>query len=122
MNIKNKLFLYSIVGLFILTAGASYVRFVILHDYLVSYQTECDPSTASCFTGCEDEEGWEECAEPFYYSIITRPATELESLCNTDVSNCAAAKECGNSLNCSVTFCDDTVGEDVECYSLANDS
>ncbi len=103
MHFRENILIYTIVPLLILLSAASYYRFVIQKDYLVSYEGDCDPYTETCFLYCEDDE----CTEPFYYSIIERKASEVFALCGTDVTLCDEAYECQENVEtCSVTYCD----------------
>jgi len=96
-----------------MTASASYYRFVVLHDYTVGYEGDCDPAVEYCYIGCEDDE----CTEEYFYSYITRPADELRALCGPDITDCDEAYECkdGDS-KCSIEFCDPSYDE--ECSDL----
>lgn len=92
----------------------SFYRFVILKDYLVAYEGECDPETESCFVGCEDDE----CLEFYYHSVIERKANEIYSLCGPDISECNEAYFCPETeSNCSIYYCDATSSQD-ECDNI----
>lgn len=99
-------FLYCVLLVAVFAAGASYVRFVVLQEYVVSYESACDAASASCFIGCEDEE----CTETYHYKLMKKHARELYAQCGEDITDCAAADECGPEDNgrCSVTYCDST--------------
>lgn len=117
--IKQHFFFITIMTLLLLLLGASYVRFIVLTDYLVTFEGECDPYTESCFEGCEDDE----CTEVYYYNLIERHATELYERCGSDVLECDEAFECQKDVNiCNITFCDPEVdGEDV-CIRLTEET
>lgn len=101
----------TLVPLCILFVGASYVRFMVINDYLVSYEVTCDPAVQACFVGCEDEE----CSNTYPYYIVEKQAAELERQCGKDVSNCEMARVCTSEDSvCSVTMCD-LASED--CYT-----
>lgn len=114
---KSHILLFTIVPLFILFVAASYVRFMIQLDYLVSYEGECDPYTESCFLYCEDEE----CSDPFYYTTIERQAKEIYDRCGLDVSECEEAQTCQSDVAvCNITYCDINDPQ-TECETLNNE-
>lgn len=87
---------------------------MIQNDYLVSYEGFCDPAESSCYVDCADDE----CTEEYYFTIVERPATEIYSLCGSDITDCEAANHCStDSEECSVSYCDPDAGED-NCVSL----
>lgn len=101
----------TLVPLCILFVGASYVRFMVLEDYLVSYEVDCNPVTQSCFIGCDDEE----CTATYPFYIVEKKASELEKQCGVDISNCENARACiPEDSACSVTTCDSS---NEDCYS-----
>lgn len=113
MSLKKNFFSCTLILLLILATGASYVRFIVLNDYLVAYEGECDPSANDCYLGC----GNEECTEKYYYNIVTRHATEIQQLCGDDITDCEAANSCPlNSQSCYITFCD----KESECDEVDN--
>lgn len=102
--------------LLLLLLCASFYRFVLLEDYLVSYEIACDPSTESCFIGCEDES----CDDIYYYSIMERQAAEINALCGPNILECEAAQLCQENVEyCDIRYCDATTG-DEECSDLNN--
>jgi hypothetical protein len=107
-HIKKYIFLYALIPLLLFTVIASFYRFIILNDYLVSYEGGCDPTTESCFIGCENEE----CTEEYFYSIIERHAVKINTLCGDDISECDDAYECPvESSSCFITYCNDSEDE-----------
>ena len=112
---SNHLLLGSIFVLLLLLAGGSYLRFVVLHDYLVSYEGECDPYTESCFIGCDDDA----CEDVYYYTEIERRAPELYAECGKNILECDVAYECqADDTTCSVTYCDPVTAEADSCETL----
>lgn len=106
MHFKKYFLIYTIVPFLILVSAASYYRFMVLNDYMVSYEGVCDPLTEHCFIGCEDEE----CSIEYYYTEIRRHAVDIYNLCGNDISDCDAAQSCSLSDRaCSITHCDVTV-------------
>ncbi len=113
MHFQNYFLSYTVVPLLLLTIATSYYRFVIIEDYAVAYEGECDPYTQTCFVGCEDET----CAEEYYYSYVERRATAVSELCGDTIEGCDEANFCGVGENrCSVTFCDPDT--DIGCEVL----
>lgn len=105
MFLKKYLLLLFLAPLLVLSTVSSYYRFVILHDYLVSYENECDPYSQSCYVYCDDDD----CLKPFYYSIIERRANELYQLCGNNVTLCGEAYKCQSSnFECKTYFCEDS--------------
>lgn len=116
-HLKNHFFKYIVTILTILAVGASYYRFMVSYEYLVSYEGDCNPYTESCFLYCEDDE----CSDPFFYSIIERQAHEVRALCGEDVTTCDAAYECQDDVDvCTVYYCDPVLDGD-ECEILTED-
>ncbi len=100
---RDKLLLGSLLTLLILTISASYYRFVVSLDFLVTYEIDCDPETENCFIGCEDEE----CTAEYYFSEIERGAQWLETMCGADITNCEIMNSCTDTEEyCIVTRCD----------------
>jgi hypothetical protein len=104
MKLREHIFLFVLFPVLVLTVGASYVRFMVIHDYEVAYEGDCDTSLHHCFIGCEDDE----CTAEYYYSKVTKYAVDLQNQCGTDITDCEAAHVCLESgdRNCSITYCD----------------
>jgi len=115
MNFSNNYLLYALTLLFIFFVGASYVRFIMLQDYLVAYEGACDPALNSCFIGCSDDT----CSEEYYYSEVQKYAPRIFEQCGADITDCNEANIClsQNDENCSVTYCDPNIEGD-ECTGL----
>lgn len=82
MDKKSKI-LFSLFGiLIVLSVSASYYRFMVLHDYIIEAQVDCNPSSESCFvwecdpsiegecTGNPDKDTW-------YFKIAHRNAKNI---------------------------------------------
>jgi hypothetical protein len=88
---------------------ASYYRFMINHDYLVSYEGVCNPAVEECFVGCEDEE----CAQEYFYSEVQKYAADLYMQCGKDITDCESASVCfQGDRECYVTYCSVEMGDD----------
>jgi hypothetical protein len=111
MKFKENILLFVLLPLVVLTVGASYVRFMVIKDYLVAYEGVCDPVVNSCFVGCEDEE----CTSEYYYSSVQKYAVNLYAQCGEDITDCEAASIClaTDDQDCSVTYCDPEVDGDT---------
>ena len=100
--IRKNFFTIAIIALMVVTVSACLTRFLILKDYDVTYEVECDPYTEQCYVSCEDDV----CEEVRYYKYITTHATELFDLCGPDISECESASVCiDGQIDCEVTLC-----------------
>lgn len=117
MKIKSTILYTLFFALLVLTAGASFFRFVIKKDYLVSFETECDPLTQNCFIGCDDD-----CNNEYYFSITEGGAYELYKNCGKDVSSCEYAQTCNHdtNANCSTSYCDPEIDGEESCETITN--
>lgn len=113
-HLKRHLLLYTILPLIVLMVATSYYRFMVIQDYIVGYEGECDPYESSCYVYCEDDD----CTEPFYYSWIERNAGTLHALCGPLVTECDEAYECTDDPSCSISFCDSSIDECDELTEL----
>lgn len=99
---KKHPMLYVLVPLCLLAAAVSFYRFIVVGNYIVEYEGECDPATESCFVGCADEE----CSEVYYYTWVHKYAAEVREQCGLDVTECEAALTCQSTdQSCTVTYC-----------------
>lgn len=119
MDKKSKI-LFSLFGiLIVLSVSASYYRFIVLHDYIIEAQVDCDPSSERCFvwecdpsiegecTGNPDEDTW-------YFKIAHRNAKNIIE-CDSDDKEClpfVCLEE--KEESCSETLCTE---ETVATYS-----
>ena len=118
MKFRDNILLFTLTPLIVLFIGASYMRFIVMHDYMVEYESECDPATSVCFIGCEDEE----CTTEYYYSKIQKYAPDIFAQCGADITDCENANVCLDDENkCSITLCDPTTdGEECELFDENN--
>lgn len=105
VHIKKHYFFYIIGALIIMSAVASYYRFLVSYDYLVRYEGECNVEVQSCYVYCETDE----CADPFYYSWITASAKDIRKHCEDDITMCDFAFECVEKGSCDIEYCDTTI-------------
>ncbi len=96
--------LYIITALLlVLSFSATYYKNVVLKDYIVAYEYECNPSTESCFVGCEDDL----CESEYYYALIEKMAYDVYQSCGNDVMDCSDAFICKDSDSfCDIVYCD----------------
>ena len=114
MERKTHILLYTLIPAIAIVVLVSFSRFILVHNYTVSYEGPCDPLTEVCFVGCEDDE----CTEEYYYSIVQRNARAIRKLCGADISDCPAADTCPNDEgSCSITYCDPEIDTDM-CESI----
>ncbi len=116
--VKNNIFFVVLFPFVLLAIAASYFRFMVQYDYLVSYEGFCDPYTEVCYEYCEDDE----CLEPVHYTWVERKAADLVMLCGENtVLDCEAASYCAeNEQSCSVTHCDFSFDDDCEYLTEAD--
>lgn len=114
MKFDRHILILVLLPLILVSAAVSYHRFIVMNDYVVEYEGECDPATESCFEGCEDET----CETTYAYKVMQKQASSLRSECGPDISECEDASIClpGDGV-CSVEYCDQTqLGEDEFCF------
>jgi hypothetical protein len=92
MGKGSKILLVAFVFLIVLAVSASYYKFVVLRDFVIEAQVDCDPTSESCFVwecdpGIEDECTGIEEDDTWYYKIAHRNAKNIP-LCNTDDETC----------------------------------
>lgn len=108
--LKSHLLSVVLIPAVIAVGFASYYRFVSQHDYMVTYEKDCNPANESCFLRCEDES----CLEEYTYALIEKHATGLYAQCGPNISNCEEAYVCNSSDSaCTVTYCDPENGTDT---------
>ena len=118
-HLKRYFLLYTLIPLIVLSLAASFFRFMVTGDYMVSHEAFCDPYQEECFVYCEDDE----CIEPFYYVTIQRKASDLMDICgDLLVPDCEAAQKCQpNENKCTVTYCTDPNDQTCESMSVADE-
>ena len=108
MHFRKYILVYTLLPLVVLTIAASYYRFMVVMDYTVSYEGDCDPYTSDCFVGCEDDN----CNVKYYYTKVKRYAHDFYNLCGDDVLQCEYFNACTSSeATCSISYCDSSYGE-----------
>lgn len=116
MGFKKRFLLYTLVPLFVFFITVSYYRFFVIHDYVISYESECDPNKYDCFKKCADDA----CTSQTYYKVVEKYAPIILHECGATVEDCSFAKVCTkqNGNLCVVTYCDPLKGlndcDDIE--------
>ncbi len=114
MSYFSKHFFFYIVIIFIvLSVSASYYRFIITNDYIVSFEGWCDPEYESCFTGSYYDEECD-CDVEYTFKIVEKPVSSFtKQLAECDVDpfldpmECEVVDQCSaTESNCSVTYCE----------------
>ena len=101
-TLQEKILLGALLTLLALTVSASYYRYIVTLDFLVTYEIDCNPTEESCFVGCEDDE----CTTEYYFSEIEREAQWLQMMCGENITDCAIMNTCTESENhCVLTTC-----------------
>ena len=109
MHFRRHFLLYSVLILLVLGACTSYYRFMVVHQYVVEYEADCDPATNSCFTGCDDDA----CTSTYYYALIQKRETDVHAECGPDITDCDAAQSClPDDVGCTLTYCDANNGDE----------
>ena len=109
MHLRQHFFLYALLLLIILGACGSYYRFMVVHQYTVEYEADCDPATHSCFTGCDDDA----CTSTYYYARMQKRESDIYNECGPDITDCDDAQSClSGDANCSLTYCDASAGDE----------
>lgn len=117
-HLNSHTLLYFLVLSIFITSVASYYRFIIRSDFIVEYESICDPTTERCFVKCGDNG----CAEKHYYFNVRKYAPELYSECGNDITGCKSATTClSDDHGCLITYCDLRISGN-NCSSLVNEA
>jgi hypothetical protein len=107
------------VLLLVTSVGVAYYRYMVQENFLVKYQTPCNPATESCFVYECDPEA-EECTgnpeeDTTYYSLMYRLAKNIPA-CDVNVEgDCDAAYTCAaGEQKCEIVVCNDDTSLEEE--------
>ncbi len=94
MNKSSKILVGGIIFLIGLSLTASYYKYLVLQDYQVEMQIDCDPSTESCFVWECDPEVEDECTgipeeDIWYYKYFYRNTSNIPQ-CDPESEDCEA--------------------------------
>jgi hypothetical protein len=111
MNLKKYFLLYTIIPLMVLSVASSYYRFMVIEDYIAEYEVDCNPEENTCFIGCEDDN----CSINYYYSVVTKKASNLLMQCGPDITNCQSAQTClaTDGEDCTINYCVLAINGDI---------
>lgn len=108
---QDHYFLFTTIILVILVTIISFNRFIIMQDYIVGYEGECDLNVRDCFVGCEDEN----CTKEYFFSKVQKYAPDLYKECGRDITDCVEASIClASDRECLITYCDLQAGGECE--------
>ena len=115
MRFRKHVFLFVIVPFVLISAGYSYYRFMVAHDYIVGYEGDCDPAVQKCFVGCNDtNQDIGTCTDTYDYAKMKKYAVDLYAECGKDITDCKDASVClSQDRDCSITYCDSSNSEDT---------
>lgn len=107
--------------------GVAYYRYMVQENFLVKYQTPCDPATEVCFVYECDSEA-DECTgnpeeDTTYYSLMYRLAKNIPA-CDVNVEgDCDKAYSCPlGEEKCEIIICNNetSVAEESDCSDPAD--
>ncbi len=106
---------------FIVLAGsvlATYYKYIVIRDYIIEAQINCDQTMEACFISVCDPDNGEECAgnlqeDITYFKILHRNAKNIP-ICDPEAAGCLASSCQSMEEDCFVTLCDSSV-EDAVC-------
>lgn len=118
MDKKSKILFLVFSVVLVSSVLATYYRYIVMKDYIIEAQVNCDPMVEACFVLVCDPENGEECTgnpeeDTSYYKILHRNAKYIP-LCDPQAADCLVASCQSAEEDCSVTFCDASM-EDVVC-------
>lgn len=125
MDTKSKIFFGILSGLILGSVAFSYYKFVIVRDYFITAQAQCDPASEACFTHYCDPETEEECTgnqeeDTSYYKLIRRNASYMP-VCSPSEEGCEALVCPDGEPGCEMTLCDETTLPDAAENAPCND-
>ncbi len=125
MDTKSKIYFTILFFLILGSVAFSYYKFLIVRDYFITAQAECDPSSEACFTHVCDPEAEEECTgnqeeDTSYYTLIRRNAMYMP-VCNPSEEGCEALTCPVGEPGCEMTFCDEETLAETEENAPCND-
>jgi hypothetical protein len=106
----------------ILSVAVSFYRYMILRDYIIEAQVDCDPAAETCFvTECDPESEDVEtmCTgnpteDVSFYKIIRKNAMNIP-VCDPSSEECASLSCAENEVDCEYAFCEEGNVDGVRC-------
>mgnify|MGYP001194537860 CR=1 FL=1 len=118
MEKKEKILTIIFFSAIVLSILTSFLKFFVFKNYLIKFETGCDPAIESCFVSECDPEEDEECVpgeEKSYYKLVEKKAFAVPK-CNLENGNCPAIGCQPREKNCVETLCsEDVLGEGQSC-------
>jgi hypothetical protein len=119
MDKKTKIFFWVFSTLIAGVVVVTFCKYIILKDYYIEAEADCDPASQACFVTTCDPADDSECpadeADRTSYTKKVKKKAYLIPLCDPSDENCDALK-CIPGEDCQETFCnEETVGEGQEC-------
>lgn len=128
-DMRSKVLLAVFGTAIILSVGVSFYRYMVVRDYIIEAQVDCDPTAEACFvyecdpesedpeamcTGSPEEDIW-------YYRIIHKNAMNISACDDQNQEACASLTCAENEKECGYTFCEEGNADGVRC-STAEDA
>jgi len=84
---------------------------MIIKNYIVLYQGDCDPAIERCFASCTDGT----CQQQQYYMKVQKYVPDVYAECGSDMVGCAKANMClPSDMKCSITYCSSSITSNDE--------
>lgn len=111
MDTKSKILSVVFSLLVIGSVGIAYYRYMVVHDYIVEVEVDCDPTFEACFIYVCDPEG-EECSgdpeeDTWYYKVFRRNVANIP-VCDPSEESCEAYICAEGERDCEEIFCDES--------------
>jgi hypothetical protein len=108
----------SIVSVFVLLSLSSlFYKFIVLKDFNVLFNVDCDPSSEACFINfddCSETTTDDDCAYP--YKVISISQYLIDSKCQSDDGSCLLNLCESDSTSCDIIYC--TNNESIDRYEI----
>jgi len=124
MDFKSKTLFVVFILIILAAIGLSYYRYMVLRDYYVTVEEECDPQIEKCFVyECDPADDSECPTNPeervSYYKIIQKKAYNIP-LCDPQKDDCPPLT-CADDPSCLETLCDESGLAEGEVCSTATE-
>ncbi len=124
MDTKSKILLAVLSLLIVGSVGTAYYRYMVVRDYAVEMQTDCDPMSETCFIYVCDPEV-EECSgnpeeDTWYYKMFRRNAANIP-ICDPSEEGCEAYVCAEGERDCEEILCDETTLAEFDAGDACSD-
>ena len=121
MDKKSKFFLALFFVLIAIMVGVTYYKIMVLRDYQIATEVECDPATEKCFIyvcdPAEDDTCSEDPAEQIsYYKIVHKNASNIAQ-CEPAKEECEEPKCEPGEVECEEILCNEAELKEGEACS-----